>query len=185
MQDEGKNEQSKQQSAPWVFNSGANTTKPDTQSSGSFLTWSASEYIGNPKTSSWFLMLGAASIGTAVIVYLLTSDLVSVIVIMLLAVAVGIFAARQPQVLDYSLDKTGIQRGQRFFPYDSFKTFSVIQDGAFNHIYLLPLKRFSPPLEVHYSPEDEDKIINIFADYLPFEEQKRDIIENFSRRIKF
>ena len=192
MQDEDQKEQTDQPDTGWKFTPGATSSNASdknkavpSEPGGSLLSWSASEYIGNPKNTSWFAMLAAGAVAVGVIVYLLTSDLVSVIVIAILAVTVGIFAARPPQVLEYSLDKIGIHRGQRFYPYDSFKTFSVLNDGAFSHIYLVPLKRFTPPLAVHYLPTDEDKIISIFADYLPHEEQKRDIIENFSRRVKF
>lgn len=197
MQDEGNKEQQPQ--AGWVFNPGTQSpvanSQDDTLSDGSqqafvplqenAVTWTASEYIGNPKTSSWYMMFAGSMVFVCVIVYLLTHDLVSTIVIAILGIAVGIFAARQPQVIEYGLDRSGIHLGSRFFPYSTFKTFSVAVDGAFSHITLSPLKRFGTPVTVHYSPEDEEKIIKTLADYLPYEEHKSDPIENFSRRVRF
>lgn len=200
MQDEGNQEQQAQAEASWVF-------KPGPQQSASVstqnplsgeaqmatqvpvqegaVTWSASEYVGNPKTASWFVMLAMATLFVGVIIYFLTGDTVSAVVIAILGIIVGIFAARQPQVLEYALDRSGIHLGSRFYPYNVFKTFSVAQDGVFSHVTLLPLKRFVPPITVHYSPDDEEKIITTLADYLPFEEHKNDVIENFSRRVRF
>lgn len=210
MQEEGQNEQQTQPPAGWVFTPGAppqpaapqavnqaepsaqtgspaddTTVQSPVQASDNIITWTASEYVGNAKAMSWFAMLAAATVSVAVIVYFLTGDLVSVIVIVIFGIIIGVFAARQPQVLQYGLDRSGIHIGLRFFPYQSFKTFSVVHDGAFNHISLLPLKRFIPPIAIHYSPDDEDKITNTLADYLPYEEQKRDMIESFSRKVRF
>ena len=134
---------------------------------------------------NWFAMFAAATVAVAVIVYFLTNDLISVFVIIILGIIIGVFAARQPQVLEYSLDRSGIHIGPRFFSYDSFKTFSVVEEGAFNHISLLPLKRFIPPIAIHYPPADEENITNTLADYLPYEEHKRDMIESFSRKVRF
>ncbi len=210
MQEKGQNEQHTQPPAGWVFTPGAppqpaapqpvnqaeslvqdsytadNTSAPLTnQSPDTIIAWTASEYVGNAKAMSWFAMLAAATVSVTVIVYLLTGDLISVIVIAILGIIIGVFAARQPQVLQYGLDRSGIHIGLRFFPYQSFKTFTVVHEGAFNHISLLPLKRFIPPIAIHYSPADEDKITNTLADYLPYEEHKRDMIESFSHKVRF
>jgi hypothetical protein len=194
MQEEGKDKEQNQ--AGWVFKpggAGASSSPASTDAPGqttkrvaeSVVSWSASEYIAHPKNTSWFAMLAAASVVLAVVVYLATKDYVSTAVIVVLGVIVGVFAARQPQVLTYSLDKTGIHIGERFYAYNAFKSFSVVEEGAFSHISLLPLKRFMPQMAVHYAPDDEEKIVQTLADYLPYEEHKRDLVESFSRRVRF
>jgi hypothetical protein len=149
------------------------------------ITWAASEYISNPKNSSWFTMLGLASVMLTVAVYFLTRDVISAVAIILLGIIVGVFAARQPRELTYALDVSGIHLGPKFYPYNSFKSFSVVPEGAFSHISLLPLKRFMPPIAIHFAPENEDKIITALGNYLPYEEHKPDIVESFSHRVKF
>jgi len=188
-------EDNNQPAAGWVFkpggapaaavSPGVNDDPLVSRPHAADVSWSASEYVASPKNTSWFAMLAAASIALAVIVYFITSDVVSTGVIIVLAIIVGVFAARQPRVLEYQLNNQGIHMGQRFYSYNSFKSFSTVSEGAFNHVSLLPLKRFMPPLAIHYPPEEEDKIIDMLADYLPYEEHKRDPIENFSRRVRF
>jgi len=180
------------QQAGWVFKPGGAAvgtnqvaTAPTPAAASNAVTWSASEYIANDKNTGWFGMLAMAAVSLAVIVYFITSDFVSVVVILVLAIIVGVFAARQPRVLAYALDVRGVHIGDKFYPYATFKTFSVVTEGAFNHISLLPLKRFMPPLSIHYPPESEDNIVNTLADYLPYEEHKRDLVESFSRRVRF
>ena len=181
--------------AGWVFkpgngapaaNAGANDYEPKNRNvSSTDVSWSASEYISHPKNMNWFAMLAAATVALAVIVYFITSDVLSAIIIVVLGIIVGVFAARQPRVLDYQLDNRGIHMGVRFYPYGTFKSFSVINDGAFSHISLLPLRRFMPPMAIHYSPEDEKKIMETLGDYLPYEKPSRDLIESFSRKVRF
>jgi hypothetical protein len=178
-----------QESASWEY-------KPESGNSGNVSTdnapivsekisWTASEYIAHPKSMSWFAMLGASTVVVAIIIFLVTKDYVSTAVIFAFAIIVGVFAARQPHVLEYHLDSVGLHMGQRFYPYNIFKSFSVIHEEAFSHITLLPLKRFMPPLTVHYAPTDEDAIIGTFSDYLPYEDNKRDLVESFTRKVRF
>jgi len=152
---------------------------------GNGVSWTASEYMANPKNAGWFMALAVASVVLAVIVYIVTSDVVSTIVTAIVGLTVGIFAARQPRTLQYRIDSQGLHIGQKFYPYESFKSFSVASEHAMNYISLQPLKRFMPPLTVHYDPADENQITQTLADYLPFEDHKPDMVENISRRIRF
>ena len=159
---------------------------PNLSRSGSpLVTWTASEYIANPKSPGWFGALGMASLLLAIIVFIVTRDLISSFVIVILGAILGIFAARQPHVLTYAVDNTGLHIGEKFYPYASFKSFYVMADQALSYISLLPLRRFMPPLTIHYDPADEDKIASTLAEYLPYENHKPDIVENISRRIRF
>ncbi|MDQ3123975.1 MAG: hypothetical protein M3Q14_04835 [bacterium] len=147
--------------------------------------WTASEYIATPKNSGWFALLAIVSILLAAIVYVVTRDMISTIVTLILGAMMGIFAARQPRTLQYRIDNHGIYIGERFFSYDSFKSFSIAREQAMGFISLMPLKRFMPPLSIHYEPQDEDHIANTLADYLPYEEHKADLVDNLSRKFRF
>lgn len=152
---------------------------------GAHVEWTASEYVANPKNSGWFMLLGLASALLAVIVYFVTKDVVSTVITAVLGLLVGIFAARQPRTLNYAIDSQGLHVGQRFYPYNAFKSFSVADEHAMAYISLQPLKRFMPPLSIHYDPADEEKIAQTLAQYLPFEDHKPDMVDNLSRRIRF
>jgi hypothetical protein len=183
--------------AGWVFKPGSAPLQsiPEQQvepsppklsmSSSNEVSWSASEYIANQKNTAWFVNLGIVSVVLTAVIFLLTRDIVSVISIATLGIIVGVFAARQPHQLNYALDASGVHMGTKFYPYGTFKSFSVVPEGTFSHISLLPLKRFMPPIAIHFALEDEEKVINAIGDYLPYEEHKRDIVESFSHRVKF
>ena len=121
----------------------------------------------------------------SIVVYLVSHDFIPPVMIALLGVAFGVFAARSPQVLEYSVNDHGISIGSKFYAYENFKAFSVAQDGAISSVVLAPLQRFMPPITVYYEPSDEDRIINVLASYLPFEEAKRDAVDSLMRRVRF
>jgi hypothetical protein len=158
---------------------------PTPQLSSAHVEWTASEYIANPKGFGWFALLAVGSVVLAIVVYLVSRDVIATAVIGVLGVIVAIFAARQPQVLSYKIDNTGLHIGQKFYPYAGFKAFSVANEHAIGFIQLLPLKRFMPPLVIHYAPEDEDRIAEVLAAYLPYEEHKVDRVDNLTRRLRF
>lgn len=149
------------------------------------VNWTASEYIAHEKNVSWYLLLGVAVLGFSVVVFLLTKELVSSVVIVIMGTAFGAFAARKPQELNYSLDNTALHVGPRSYTYAQFKSFTMIDEGAIHSIMLMPLQRFMPPLSVYYAPEDEDKISKALSSYLPYEDRKQDYVDRIMRKVRF
>jgi len=158
--------------------------KPRIAEAGS-VSWSASEFIVHEKKTGWYGLLALAGIFIAAAVYLLTKDKISSIMIMFATLILGVFAARRPRTLDYQVDSSGIHIGPKSYPYEDFKSFSVIDEGAISSINLTPLKRFMAGITVYYDPKDEDRIVTVLSDYLPFEEGKKDVVDRFMHRIRF
>lgn len=152
---------------------------------GPHVEWTASEYLAHQKTAGWFGLLALGTVGLTAVVFLVTRDVVSTLVIPVLGIILGVFAAREPRVLPYAVDSSGIHVADKFYPYGGFKSFSLAADQAISYISLQPLKRFMPPLIIHYDPADEDKIMDTLAAYLPFEQHKRDVVDSISRRFRF
>lgn len=160
------------------------TAIPPTGPEGS-ITWTASEFIAHQKTPLWYLSLGVAAAVLAVIVWLLTKDVVSPAVIIIGALLLAIYGARQPRQIQYRLDQKGIHVGSRQYAYQEFRSFSIIPEGAFNSIVLTPLKRFSLLLTIYYAPEDEQKIVALLSERLPMEPRRKDAIDRLMWRIRF
>jgi hypothetical protein len=149
------------------------------------ISWTASEYVHHDKTAGWYLALAVCAALVAALVYLISHDWVSVGVVVVAALVLGSYGSRQPRQLDYHLDGQGIGIGPKRYFYGEFKSFSVIPEGAFSSITFMPLKRFSPPISIYYAPEDEEKILALLSQYLPFEEPRRDAVDSLMRRIRF
>jgi hypothetical protein len=103
----------------------------------------------------------------------------------IVTVLFGVFAARKPRTLNYALDDAGIHIGQKFYSYGDFKSFSVLDEGGLNAIWLMPLKRFMPSLTIYYAPNDEDKIMRVLSSFLPFEDRDHDMVDRLMRKVRF
>jgi hypothetical protein len=150
------------------------------------ISWTASEYIAHQKSPAWFLALALAAVAGSVGVYFITDgDILAIVVIILGAIVFGVFAGKQPKEQTYSISPAGIAVGAKRYTFDQFKTFSIIDDGAFSSITFLPMKRFMPAVSVYYDPKDEEQIVQTLNNYLPMDIYKRDAVDKLMRKIRF
>ncbi len=149
------------------------------------VTWTASEFVAREKSSKWYLKLAIATVLVAILTFVIARDLVSVSVIIIAGILLGIYGTHQPRQREYQLDQLGIGIAGNYHSYDEFRSFTVAPEEAFAGIVLMPLKRFAVPLTIYYAPEDEEKILTILSDHLPFEEYRGDAVEDLMRHIRF
>lgn len=171
----------------WQFNNGEENyaAQEPALSPTATVSWTASEYVAHDKNAGWYVLVMLAAAAVAGIVYLVTRDLVSPVVVMILGGAFAVFGARQPQVLEYAISNTGVHIGQKQYPYGLFRTFSIIEEDATRSILLMPLQRFNLPISVYYDPADEQQIVEALAAHLPHEDRAVGPIDNFMRKIRF
>lgn len=150
------------------------------------VSWTASEYIEHAKGLGWFVLLGLGLVALVAVVYFATDkDIVATAMVGLAGLIFGIFAARPPKVLQYTISAAGVQIGDKLYPFKEFKSFAVLAEGPLPSLLLLPLKRFLPPITVFYDPKSEDAILNALAEYLPHEDKEPDVVDRLMSRIRF
>ncbi len=205
MQSEDKKPKTEKPGAGWVFHPGDQATADSEETSPkepsespvaplpvsdsdfalNDVHWTASEYVAHDRGISWFAILGFGAIALAALVYFLTRDFISPAGIVIMAIIFGTFSVKKPRVLDYQIDSKGITIGGKHYPFGIFKSFSVSEEGAIHSLLLMPLKRFMPIISVYYADEDEDRIIQKIAGFLPFEEYRQDLIDRMMNKIHF
>jgi hypothetical protein len=149
------------------------------------VSWTASEYIAHNKGMPWFAALGLVLFLVVAGTYLITKDIVTSAVLAVAGIAFGVFAARPPRVLEYTVDSHGIKIDQKYYPYKELRSFDIVDEGQLPSILLMPLKRFLPPITVFYDLKEEDAILNVLGSYLPHQEQQPDMVDRLMRRIRF
>lgn len=149
------------------------------------VSWTASEFVHHAKSPMWFVILFGGTLALCAVVYLLTKDLITVVTILIMAALFAVVAARKPNVQQYVVDRRGLQIGPKLWEFKNFKSFCIIDEGHFTSVTLLPLKRFMPSVSVYFDPEDEAKIVDMLALYLPYEARQPDITDRIMKRIKF
>lgn len=151
----------------------------------SLVQWSASEFIDHQKSAGWFLLLIISAIVFSALVYLITNNFLSTLVVIMASIAFAVFAGRKPRTLTYTLTPNAIQVGSQQYRYDDFKTFSVIEEGALYSIFLEPVKRFALPLTIYFAHSDGEKIFDVLAQHLPHEDRGPDMVDRMMRKIRF
>lgn len=152
---------------------------------GGSIEWTASEYVENQKKAGWFMSVGVSAAVLSAAIYLITRDLVGIIIVV---IALGLFAvtgAKKPRTLKYLIDDSGITIGDKTFPFEKFKSFALINEGGINSIQLIPLKRLQMSLNIYYPPDQEDMILKVLGSHLPAEDRKHELIDRLMRRLNF
>jgi hypothetical protein len=149
------------------------------------IAWTASEFVAHDKSAGWYFLLTGVTALVAALVFLITKDKISVSVVVVAGIIMGVYGARQPRQLEYRINQRGIGIQGKYHNYDEFRSFSVVPEGAFASIVFMPLKRFGVPVTIYYAPDDEDKILALLSDQLPFEEHRADAVDRLMRRIRF
>lgn len=160
-------------------NSGAPVNSP------ALFSWEASEYIEHERSPGWYIILGAVSIGLLILLTLVLREWLSALTLVVMVIAIVVFARRKPRVLHYSLSETGITIDEKIYPYNDFRSFAVVQNKSFKSIELDPLKRFMPRISMFLDPEDEAPAIEILEQRLPRNDRDLDPIDRLSHYLKF
>lgn len=149
------------------------------------ITWTASEFIAHEKSAGWYGMLVLAALVLAAVVFLLTRDKISTGAVLVAALALAFYGARQPRQLRYMLSPQGLTIGEKYFPFDMFRSFAVMDEDHFSSIVFVPLKRFGQLTTIYFDPADEEKIVSLLSARLPIENRQHDVVDKFMKRIRF
>jgi hypothetical protein len=163
----------------------ASENPSNAQQAGDTVTWSAHEFLAHDKTNGWYLIFAVALLVLIAIIYVVTRDIFSVVIVAVLAAVFGVAAAIRPRVIDYEVSPGGLKVGNKKYKFDEFRSFSVFEDSTQPFIQLLPHKRFMVPLALHYQPADGERIITILGEYLASEQHKNDWVDKMTSRIHF
>jgi hypothetical protein len=161
------------------------TASAPTSAEPEIVEWTASEFVAHDKGPGWYALLILAALGVAGVIYIITQDAFSTVVVLILAVIMAVAASRKPRVLTYRLDKNGVTAGNKFHPYKDYKSFAYQEEGPFASIVFVPMNRFSFAFSVYLAPEDEDRVIKALSAHLPLERGQLDSVDRLMRRVRF
>ena len=149
------------------------------------IQWSTAEFIEHEKNSSWYMMFGVATILIAALVFLVTKEILATLIIIFVAATAAFYASRPAQTRSYEINEDGVKIDKRQFKYDDFKSFSVVEEGPKDSIWLRPMKKFVPFTIIYFEPKDEEPIIMALSAFLPHEERELDSIDKLTRKLRF
>lgn len=150
------------------------------------ITWTGSEFIAEQKDAKWYAGLTGAIFVCCLVTFFVTKhDILSVVSIAIIGILFGVLAGRKPRQLTYRIDKHGVTIDKKQYPYAMFKSFDLQHEGMIGYISLLPLHRFQFEISVYFAPEDEQRIFDTLASYLPHEPRKQHVFDRIMKRVRF
>lgn len=149
------------------------------------IAWTASEFVAHEKPFMWYIAFMFIALLIAGATFLITHEIITVVAVVGALGAFGAMATRRPRVLDYGLNDTGVRIGPKLYPYVSFRSFSLYDDGALHAVDLLPMERFKPPVTVYFPPEQEQQVLSKLGDNLPYENRNPDLVDRLMHRLHF
>lgn len=149
------------------------------------VSWTAAEYIEHEKDPKWYGMFLGATIVVTGIVYILTKEIIASVLILVAGISVAFFASRPPSEKTYEISGDGIRVDHRTYDIEEFKSFSIVEEGHKDSIWLKPVKKFAPFLIIYFHQEDEQAIIDTLSVMLPHEPRELDNIDKFTRKMRF
>ncbi len=171
--------------AQWNYTGGGSESESSQELTESF-TWTASEYIEHEKSSLWYAGLVLGGIIVSVIVYFISDgDKLTTATILIITMTLVFFASRKPKAKTYEISSKGLTIDGKLFSFADFKSFSVVEEGAIESIWLKSLGRFSPMIIIYFAPEEGGKIADLLSNYLPHEQRELDIIDRALKRLRF
>lgn len=160
------------------------TTQASEPADAPLVSWQASEYIHHDKRFGWYAIFFVIVAGL-IAVAALTHQWLTIGVFVVMAGALAMYANKPPRVLTYSLGEHGIMIETKFYPYDTFRSFGLIQDVAWHLIDLEPLKRLMPRLSIMFEDDKRDQIVAILTEFLPRHDRQPDLVERAARYLHF
>lgn len=149
------------------------------------IQWSTAAFIEHEKNSSWYLMFAGGTFLITALVFFITREKIATGIIIAVAAAAAFFASRPPETRSYEISEDGIKIDKRLFAFDDFKSFSVVEEGDKDSVWLKPLKRFIPFTIIYFEPKDEERIIMALSAFLPHETRELDKLDQLTRKLRF
>ncbi|MBR2641259.1 hypothetical protein IKD49_02270 [Candidatus Saccharibacteria bacterium] len=147
------------------------------------VSWQAEEYIVRDHDAWWYIGLFLVTAGLCVLAVFLQWWTFLVLVI-LSAITILVMIFRPPRKINYTLTDKGLTEDKIEHPYEVFKAFGILKEGAHFSAVLIPKKRFSLSTKVYFPETNGEQIVDILGSHLPMEEVKLDFLDkivNFLR----
>ena len=151
----------------------------------STLKWSSVPNSEDKRKASWYIGLVLLSALFSTGFYLLTHDITTTIIIVVCALLISYYGIKKPRKIHYSLNNEILTINERKYNLNSYKYFTISSRLNSETASLVPLKRLGAPININYSKEDSEKIIQTLGSFMPLEHKEKDLFDKLMRYIGF
>ena len=161
------------------------TNQPDNSVDAVSVHWAASEYISQEKNGLWYFIFAIVIAVFIVADIFLLKEFTFSILVIVMAIAIIVFAKRAPRMINYTLTgNQGLYIDEKLYHFSEFRAFGLLKDHGQHTIMLIPTKRFYPGVSVYFPEDAGEKIVDILGNRLPMEQLKLDVIDIIVQKIR-
>ena len=147
------------------------------------ITWQAAEFEKHEKPASWFVALWIIAAGLVAVAFI-TESLFMGILVIVAALIVSLYAAKDPQTVTFSLDEKSLTIEGKPRPLDSFSSFWIFEREDNNLLSLAP-KGLRPAIKVALPKEHADDARLLLRAVIEEKEQEESAIEALADWLRF
>lgn len=147
------------------------------------ISWTTPEYAHSKKPTHWYLAV-ILIIGSIIATALLFNNILFAILIFVAAVALLVFARREPRHVPVRINDSGILFDEYFYPFATLESFWVSElDHA---LYIKSKKFFMPYITIPLADDTDHEILHEYLlEKLPDEEHHASVFERLMDYLGF
>lgn len=136
------------------------------------LSWSAHEHEHREKSKDWYWSLGILTV-TALILSIVFSNYIFGVLILIIGFSLAIVGSKEPRLIDFELNTTGVKIDKQLFPYSTLEAFWV-ENNQDNHLpsqLLIKSKKAVMPLIIMPLENTDPEAVRDFLLYRLLEKE--------------
>lgn len=130
--------------------------------------WEEHEYYFQEKTSDWYWAVGIIGVSIAILAIIFNNTLFAVLVL-LSTFALSLFASKEPKVVRFEINKSGILIANTLFPFGTLDSFWVEDNKHINrpsHLYIKSKKLIVPLIVIPLGQTNPEDVRDFLLDHL-------------------
>ena len=112
------------------------STQPFLDSPRESLEWTASSYVNHTKSVTWYSLFVLTLLVVSGLIWLWTKDVVTVVVVIVSALALLYYSNLKPKQVVYKLDYKNIYVNNKIIALKMFHSFNIVRQDSFQYIVL-------------------------------------------------
>ena len=148
------------------------------------ISWSMPEYEDKYRSPDWFWALGIVAV-TIAITSIIYSNYFFAILILISAGLLGFFAVKEPDMIEYTLDKKGLRIKDHIYLFENIKSFYVQKEHK-PTLFIKTTRFYIPiismPIEINLTDKIKEKFLE---NKIKEEEMKEHVSEKIMDSLGF
>ena len=130
------------------------------------LKWQAPEYHHYERSTDWFWAVGIITICIAVLAFIFDNALFGILILLSAGILI-FYVFREPEDVEYEVNKRGVMVGKELHPYKTLEAFWIeTRNNIEPKIILKSKKSFLPYIIIPVHNESADEVADVLRNFL-------------------